>query len=79
MSQRLSIRPKPGLTVKNPLTGLPLPWDRTTMVQATQFWLRRLHAGDVEQVSLEKVLEKKPKPPKKVEKVLEKEKDDLEF
>jgi len=80
MSEKLSIRPKSGLVVKNPVSGLALPWDRTTSVPSNQFWLRRLAAGDVESVWEKKVLESKPKAEKKAEKVSKKEKqDDEEF
>ena len=55
------IRPKEGLKVRNPLNGLPLPADRNTAVYPTQFWLRRLKDGDVEESKAEekKVSKKK--------------------
>ena len=47
MAEKLLIRPKEGLIVKDPRNGMPLPAERNTAVDANQFWLRRIQAGDV--------------------------------
>jgi hypothetical protein len=46
MSERLFVKPAPGLTVRDPITLKPLPAEGAE-VPADSYWLRRLKAGDV--------------------------------
>lgn len=46
MSEKLFIKPKAGLTVRDPETRVPLPLEGTE-VAASTYWLRRLRDGDV--------------------------------
>lgn len=61
MSLKLSIRPREGLKLKDPATGRMLVPDRNTMVDANQFWYRRLRDKDVVEMKAEKPTEEKKK------------------
>jgi len=41
------VKPKAGLLVRDPATGEPLP-EAGREVSQDQYWMRRLHDGDVE-------------------------------
>lgn len=52
--KELLLKPKPGLKVKDPVTGKPLADDGETK-PATTYWLRRLAEGDVMDLNSETV------------------------
>lgn len=52
--KEIFLKPKPGLLVKDPVTGKPLTEDGETK-PATTYWLRRLCDGDVIDIDAETV------------------------
>lgn len=50
----LTIKPKPGVLVKDPVTGKPLA-EAGEKKPATTYWLRRLKDGDVTDLDAETV------------------------
>jgi len=55
----IKIKIKDGLSLRDPRTGNKLPCEKPLNVQRTQFWLRRLEAGDCELVKEAKKQSKK--------------------
>jgi hypothetical protein len=49
----LFVKPKPGMLMRDPVNHVPLPPNGKT-VPANTFWIRRLHAGDVERANAKK-------------------------
>jgi len=47
------VRPRPGLQLRDPATGEPIP-PEGTIVEWSTFWARRIRDGDVEMGSVRK-------------------------
>lgn len=60
----MTLAPKPGLIVRDPEDGRPIPEDGKT-VQRSSYWLRRLRDGSVTQVTKPRT-SKKSEPAKPV-------------
>lgn len=62
MNKKIFLKPnKPGLIVRNPINGLPLPASGLT-VELNSYWRRRLRDGDVVELRQPKQLKQKTKP-----------------
>ena len=66
MSEKIFIKPKKGLKVREPLTGLHLP-HYGKGVGGCSFWLRRLEDGDVVKTSAAEIAKAKAAEAKAVE------------